>query len=452
MRVRHLMCSLFVLISTLSIASCNNHEQPTINNEPIQQNTTIVVKNETCHHTYDGMTVIQEPTCTTNGVAVLTCTTCGYQEQSTISAYGQHIEQIIPAVAATCQTSGLTEGRSCLICNTVIVKQQVIPQSQCTPGNWIVEKEATCASNGSRYKVCTSCGKVLTSETTSKSGHVFNSWTENSSVGCLNGGSQTRTCNICGYTETNTTSAAGHNWSSWQETVSANCTSTGVKIRYCINCSETETQIISQTSHNYIAATCTTPETCKTCGTIRGGAIEHNFVNGFCTLCGINDAQANPYDVLIQCIYTLGRQSTSKPHEYVWFYAMSSSVTAQIVYDTNNQTIEFYSAVREDNVNISTFIDFTYGTLYQTTGCLFYADDVSIHYATEGKFKTDSISNSHVSLYDYISDVPYNYATSFRENTEQATILTLTLVNNMLMSNQTGITIHDLGFINFTYD
>lgn len=168
MKVKHLMCSLIVV---LAITACNNQEPITNNNEPIQPNTTVVVQNEPCHHIYDSMTITQEASCSVNGKALLTCTLCDYQEYSEIPAIGHHTEIAISPVAATCEASGLTEGRLCSICNAVIVKQQVIPKTEHNSSNWIVEKEATCTSNGSRYKVCTSCGKTLTSESIDKKGH-----------------------------------------------------------------------------------------------------------------------------------------------------------------------------------------------------------------------------------------------------------------------------------------
>ena len=67
---------------------------------------------------------IIESTCTNTGSVVMICQ-CGKTQTEAIPAKG-HTEVIDAAVAATCTTSGKTEGKHCSVCNTVIVAQTTV--------------------------------------------------------------------------------------------------------------------------------------------------------------------------------------------------------------------------------------------------------------------------------------------------------------------------------------
>ncbi len=69
--------------------------------------------------------VTTEPTCTTTGEAISTCKNCGDEFKEIIPALG-HTAVVDAAVAPKCTETGLTEGKHCSVCDTVLVPQQEI--------------------------------------------------------------------------------------------------------------------------------------------------------------------------------------------------------------------------------------------------------------------------------------------------------------------------------------
>ena len=115
-------------------------------------------------------------TCTEVGYkAYDVCSDCGYSTYEEIPAYG-HTEVIDKGEPATCIKPGITDGKHCSACNTVLVKQEIIPATGHTPSDWIVDMAADCTTAGERHKECTVCKEVIVSETVAKLEHQPSDW------------------------------------------------------------------------------------------------------------------------------------------------------------------------------------------------------------------------------------------------------------------------------------
>ncbi len=69
-----------------------------------------------------------------------------------------HTEEVVPAVAATCSATGLTEGKKCSVCDETLVAQTVVNALGHDFGTeFTVDKEATCTESGIKSKHCSRC-------------------------------------------------------------------------------------------------------------------------------------------------------------------------------------------------------------------------------------------------------------------------------------------------------
>ena len=175
-------------------------------------------------------------TCTTTGLTEgVVCASCNavLVAQKVIPALG-HTEEVIPAVEATCTTAGLSEGKKCSVCGETLVAQEEAPALGHTE-EVIPAVEATCTTAGlTEGKKCSVCGETLVAqEETAALGHKYESVVV--APTCTNTGYTTHTCSVCGHSyKDSTTAKREHKWDAGVIVEEPTCTKLGVKEIKCI--------------------------------------------------------------------------------------------------------------------------------------------------------------------------------------------------------------------------
>ena len=136
-------------------------------------------------------------TCTTDGSheEVVRCMVCNAEisrETKTIPATG-HKWVIDAAVAPTCTQTGLTEGKHCSVCKTVLVKQNTVPALEHQWNEGVVTREPTCTGEGVKTFTCAQCHNTKT-EPISALGHLWGDWETTLPATEDAEGRETRTC------------------------------------------------------------------------------------------------------------------------------------------------------------------------------------------------------------------------------------------------------------------
>ena len=336
----HLIFLVFLLISALSLVACEFF--PT---------------NEECSHESTEWVIDKNPTCTETGARHKVCTLCETTVATETIDKAKHVEKLIPAVDATCTESGLTAGKKCANCDTVLVAQQTVPAKQhveviikgtnptCTAtglsdgkscsvckavilkqeelsmldhvaGDWIVDKSAAVGVEGQQHKECIGCGKIMQSEVIPPLAetHVHEGITWNVVVPatCQTPGTKNLVCS-CGKTMDTASIDILPHTEEILPAVASTCMSTGLTAgKKCSACGEVlvKQSVTAISSHKEelvlgVAATCTATgltngKKCSVCTTITLAqqiipATGHSFDGGACKDCGISE----PYGVWI---------------------------------------------------------------------------------------------------------------------------------------------------------
>ena len=143
------------------------------------------------------------PTCTEPGSydSVVYCTVCKLElgrGTVIVDALG-HTEAIDAAVAPTCASDGLTEGKHCSTCNIVLAPQQEVAALGHSYES--VVTAPICEDKGYTTHTCSVCGDSYSDTEVAATGHSYGEWTVTKEATRKEVGEETRTC-ACGATET----------------------------------------------------------------------------------------------------------------------------------------------------------------------------------------------------------------------------------------------------------
>lgn len=117
-------------------------------------------------------TVVEEATCTKDGLRCKICTECGEKfDHEVIPATGHTEGSWVVDKNATCTEDG-TKHLACKNCN-VSLDVASIPATGHSTGDWIVDKQPTCTEEGSKYLSCEDCDAKLDTDTVEKLGHSY---------------------------------------------------------------------------------------------------------------------------------------------------------------------------------------------------------------------------------------------------------------------------------------
>ena len=184
-------------------------------------------------HSWDGGRVTKVATCTTAGAKTYTCTRCKKIRTETIAATG-HKAVKDAAVAATCETTGKTEGSHCSVCNTVIKAQTTVAALGHSWDGGKITKAATCTTAGTKTYTCTRCKKTRT-ETIAATGHKAVKDAAVAATCETTGKTEGSHCSVCGTVikAHTTTAALGHDYGEWKTIKAATYTEPGQAERVC---------------------------------------------------------------------------------------------------------------------------------------------------------------------------------------------------------------------------
>ena len=231
-------------------------------------------------HTWNEGEITTPATCAETGIKTFTCTACNETKTDTIAKDTNHKNIItVSGTPASCTQAGLTEGKICETCNTIIEEQKTINKLD---HSYTVLKDtvpSTCIELGHKVMKCENCEATTNVDLTEYGAHTWNAGEITTPANCVDTGVKTFTCSICNDTKTESVAVDANNHKSivTDTAVDSSCTHTGLtEGSHCEACNKV---IVAQTEtekkpHDYTEVitkpTCTeggfTTRTCGDCG------------------------------------------------------------------------------------------------------------------------------------------------------------------------------------------
>ncbi len=162
----------------------------------------------------------------------------------------EHTEVVLAGKAATCISTGLTEGRQCSVCGEITLAQTVIPVTSHIPGAWETVVAAEVGKEGKQQQKCTVCSTVLEekvipalpggSETPEHKEHTEVIIPATATTCTEPGLTQGKKCSVCGeiLVPQTTLPATGHVSGAWEIVEAAQIGKEGKQQLKCVFCNE----------------------------------------------------------------------------------------------------------------------------------------------------------------------------------------------------------------------
>ena len=99
------------------------------------------------------------------------------EETTTPKEDCQHVEEVLEAVAATCETTGLTAGKKCSVCGEILEAQTEVPALGHAWGDGVVTTEPTCTAAGVKTFTCSNDATHTKTEEVPALGHTVATYT-----------------------------------------------------------------------------------------------------------------------------------------------------------------------------------------------------------------------------------------------------------------------------------
>lgn len=223
---------LLCLAMALSIVACGGEEaDPPVDLDAIEE--TLAEGDKDCNHVWGDWEEEVASSCTTDGLTIRTCETCGKQESEKLPAYGHDV------------SSG-----KCMECGKKIKK------CDHEDTDIVVIKAATCTEKGKENEVCSECFTILDEDKIPALGHSM-VYHEYKDPDCTNNGWYSyEACENCGLNDKEEIPAYGHNMSAGTCTVCAYVDST-FEIITAPGMTEVSTTITAPESVSYDATAAT---------------------------------------------------------------------------------------------------------------------------------------------------------------------------------------------------
>lgn len=281
-------------------------------------------------HSYDDGAVTTQPTCTAEGVKTFTCG-CGHTKTESVKALGHDYDDGVITTEPTCDADGV-KTYTCKRSGCGHTKTEPVAMQGHDYDDGVVTKEPTCEEAGVRTYTCTQEGcDVTRTETIEKLGHAPKAAVEENrkEATCAAAGSYDTVvyCDRCSKELERTNHAIAilpHSYDGGKVTTQPTCTAEGVKTFTCTGCGDSYTESVAMTEHIYDSGKVTTQPTCTaegiktfTCGgcgktyTESVAMIDHSFDNAC-------DSQCNGCDLTRETshVYSDTYSTNSVTHWY----------------------------------------------------------------------------------------------------------------------------------------